>query len=302
MRVGIIEPVSDDTDEMRALATLGRLTRGALHELSNPLVALLGSAELALGDAEPGTKLHDRIALTRRTGAEVVEIVRALQAFVRLQPQPPEELSVGDAAADAVALVTRVLPTHDVELQRERRRDGRRGPGRDPAAARRAAPGRARRSRARRRDRARRRRRRRHRRHARELRLLAAEALALRVVERLGRDLAAHPLAEDLDLDRRPRRRARGRQVRVRDRAPDRVAEAAARDAADELAGDADRLRAERDGARRRRASGTRGAAPARPRASSASLPRKSLSRLTANPSPASYGVSSAVMSEPQTR
>ena len=106
-----------DTEETRSLATLGRLTRGALHELSNPLVALLGSAELALGDAEPGTKLHDRISLTQRTGAEVVEIVRALQAFIRLQPQPPEELSVGAAAADAVALVTRVVPTHDVELR-----------------------------------------------------------------------------------------------------------------------------------------------------------------------------------------
>ena len=116
MRDGIIETVPHPTDDARALATLGRLTRGALHELANPLVALLGSAELALGDATPGTKLHDRIALTQRTGTEVVEIVRALQAFVRLQAEPPEQLSVGDAAADAVALVTRVVPTHDVEF------------------------------------------------------------------------------------------------------------------------------------------------------------------------------------------
>ena len=104
-------------DDIHALATLGRLTRGALHELSNPLVALLGSAELALTDAEPGTKLHDRISLTQRTGAEVVEIVRALQAFVRMQSEPPMETSVGAAATDAVALVSRVLPTHDVELR-----------------------------------------------------------------------------------------------------------------------------------------------------------------------------------------
>ena len=117
MRVRIIETVTYDAEELRLLATLGRLTRGALHELSNPLVALLGSAELALGDAEPGTKLYDRISLTQRTGAEVVEIVRALQAFIRLRAQPPEELSVGDAAADAIALVTRVVPTHDVELR-----------------------------------------------------------------------------------------------------------------------------------------------------------------------------------------
>ncbi|MGH3071014.1 MAG: hypothetical protein ACRDNB_01935 [Gaiellaceae bacterium] len=102
--------------ERRALETLGRLTRGVLHEISNPLVAMLGSAELALAEVEPGTKLHDRISLTQRTGAEIVEIVRALQAFLRLQQEPPEQLSVGEAAAGAVSLVSMVLPAHDVEL------------------------------------------------------------------------------------------------------------------------------------------------------------------------------------------
>jgi signal transduction histidine kinase len=106
----------NDTGEARSLQTLGMLTRGALHEISNPLVAMLGSAELALADAEPGTKLHARLSLTHSTGTEIVEIVRALQAFVRLQKEPAKSLSVGEAAADAVALVSRVLPTHDVSL------------------------------------------------------------------------------------------------------------------------------------------------------------------------------------------
>ncbi len=43
--------------------------------------------------------------------------MKALQAFIRLQGEPPAELSVGAAAADAVTLVTTVLPTHDVELR-----------------------------------------------------------------------------------------------------------------------------------------------------------------------------------------
>lgn len=108
--------MSYDADEVRALATLGRLTRGALHQISNPLVAMIGSAELALGDAEPGSKLHDRLSLTKQTGSEIVAIVRALQAFVRLQAEAEQELSVGDAAVAAVALVALVLPTHEVEL------------------------------------------------------------------------------------------------------------------------------------------------------------------------------------------
>lgn len=108
--------MQSDAREMRGLQTLGRLTRGALHEISNPLVALVGSAELALSDTEPGTKLHDRVSLTRATGSEIADIVRALQAFVRIQTQPPERLSLGQAAADAVSLINRVLPTHDVTI------------------------------------------------------------------------------------------------------------------------------------------------------------------------------------------
>ena len=109
-----------DTDlssrEERALATLGRLTRGALHELANPLLALVGTAEFALGDAEPGTKLHGRLELVQRTGQEIAEIVRALQAFAREQSSPPTRLALGDSAEAAVALVRRVSAVPDVEL------------------------------------------------------------------------------------------------------------------------------------------------------------------------------------------
>lgn len=78
---------------------------------------MIGSAELALTEVEPGTKLHDRIALTHRTGLEVAGIVKALQAFIRLQAEPPAQLSAGAAAAAAVELVQKVLPTHDTELR-----------------------------------------------------------------------------------------------------------------------------------------------------------------------------------------
>ena len=98
------------------LATLGRLTRGALHEIANPLLALLGSAEFALADAEPGTKLHSRVALVQQTGSEIAEIVRALQAFARSASEPARELSLADAAETAIALVRRVSIVRDVEL------------------------------------------------------------------------------------------------------------------------------------------------------------------------------------------
>lgn len=109
-----------DTDlsrrEERALATLGRLTRGALHEIANPLLALVGTAELALGDAEPGTKLYDRLVLMQGTGQEITEIVRALQGFAREQSAPPTAVALADSAEAAVTLVRRVSAVRDVEL------------------------------------------------------------------------------------------------------------------------------------------------------------------------------------------
>src|SRR5688572_5372452 len=108
--LGIIEAMTFDNAEARGLEVLGRLTRGALHEIANPLLALVGTAELALGEQPGGSKLHERLALIQRTGQEISEIVRALQGFLRLQAEPPTELSLRDAAEGASALVRRVVP------------------------------------------------------------------------------------------------------------------------------------------------------------------------------------------------
>jgi signal transduction histidine kinase len=114
--MGIIDPVPNVASETHSLRTLGLLLRGSLHELSNPLVGLMGSAELALGQVEPGTKLHDRIELIQRTSTEIAGIVRALQAFIRLQDEQSGAFSLGEAATEAVALVDLVLPTHNMTL------------------------------------------------------------------------------------------------------------------------------------------------------------------------------------------
>ena len=116
IREGIIETAPVDAGETRAFETLGRLTRGSLHELANPLVALLGTAELALAEAERETKLHERLVTIQATATELAAIVRALQAFVRSQHEPPRRLSLGEAAEAAIELVERVTPVTDVSL------------------------------------------------------------------------------------------------------------------------------------------------------------------------------------------
>src|SRR5919201_3406788 len=76
---------------------------------------------------------------------------------------------------------------------------------------------------------------------------LDADALALRIEQRLGCDLALDPRSEDLDLDRSADRGATARDVRVGNRPLDRVAVPAARDAPDDRAIGAHRLGTEGD-------------------------------------------------------
>lgn len=108
-------PDGRTTDDLH-LMTLGRLTRGALHELANPLLALVGTAEFALADAEPGTKLRERVETVHTTALEIAAIVRALQAFARQRHEPARRLSLGGAAGDAVELVRLVAAAPDVEI------------------------------------------------------------------------------------------------------------------------------------------------------------------------------------------
>jgi signal transduction histidine kinase len=107
-------------DGERHAAVLGRLTRGALHEIANPLLALVGSAELALEDAEAGTKVRSRLEVVHSMGSEIAQIVRALQAYARERDEPPRRLSLADAAEQAITLVRRVSAVRDVELELRR--------------------------------------------------------------------------------------------------------------------------------------------------------------------------------------
>jgi signal transduction histidine kinase len=48
-----------------------------VHELNNPLFAILGHIEFALRDAEPGSEIEERMRIIQRTGFEIKEILRS---------------------------------------------------------------------------------------------------------------------------------------------------------------------------------------------------------------------------------
>jgi signal transduction histidine kinase len=49
-----------------------------VHQINNPLFAILGHVEFALRDAEPGSATEERMRIIQRTGLEIKEILRGL--------------------------------------------------------------------------------------------------------------------------------------------------------------------------------------------------------------------------------
>lgn len=113
-------PAAPDLLEVGRLAALGRLTPGALHELANPLVALLGTAELLLEDAERGTKTADRLQLVLDTAREISGIVRALQGYSRERLAPRGPVALERLVGETVELVRRTSAVRDVALEETR--------------------------------------------------------------------------------------------------------------------------------------------------------------------------------------
>jgi signal transduction histidine kinase len=88
---------SDDLVAAGKLTALGSLSTSVVHEINNPLFAILGLVEFLLRDAEPGTKAHGRLELIQTTGLEIKEIARALLDFARERPGQLETVQLDEA-------------------------------------------------------------------------------------------------------------------------------------------------------------------------------------------------------------
>lgn len=106
----------DPALESGRLELLGRLLPPALHELANPLLALGGTVDLLLEDAEPGTRAQARLALVRDTAAELADVVRALQRLARERFEPARRIELEPFVRETASLAARFSGVKDVEV------------------------------------------------------------------------------------------------------------------------------------------------------------------------------------------
>jgi signal transduction histidine kinase len=86
------------------LAAIGELAAGVVHEINNPLFAILGHVEFALRDAVPGSATEERMQIIQRTGLEIKELVRSLLNFAHGGTDEYQSLVVREACTEAVEL------------------------------------------------------------------------------------------------------------------------------------------------------------------------------------------------------
>jgi len=95
---------------------LGALAPGVVHEINNPLFGILGLVELLLADAEPGSKVHERLELIHATGLEIKAIVRAFVDFAREPTEHRSALALDEVAKEAIDLMRGTSGAKHVEI------------------------------------------------------------------------------------------------------------------------------------------------------------------------------------------
>ncbi|MCU0762361.1 MAG: response regulator [Hydrogenophaga sp.] len=101
--------------QSQKMEALGTLAGGVAHDFNNILAAILGNADLARQDLEPGARaresLHEISAAARRGR----ELVRQILAFSRQQPLARTALDLGETVSETCRLL-RTAITPQVEL------------------------------------------------------------------------------------------------------------------------------------------------------------------------------------------
>jgi PAS domain S-box-containing protein len=118
--------VAQNITEARALAkqvaalqkfdAIGKLAGGIAHDFNNLLSVIMGFAELALDDVDPGSAVHDRLERILEQTQRATRLTRQLLAYARQQILERRDLSLNDVINESLGLFQKAIGAH-VEVQ-----------------------------------------------------------------------------------------------------------------------------------------------------------------------------------------
>ncbi len=107
--------LEEEARQARKMETAGRLAGGIAHDFNNLLTAILGTAEILLGDLPPGSTAYADIEEIKRAATRAANLTRQLLAFSRRQVLQPRVLDLNSLVSGIERMLTRLIGEH-IEL------------------------------------------------------------------------------------------------------------------------------------------------------------------------------------------
>jgi len=111
-----LEEAQSQLVQSEKMAAFGQLGAGIAHEVKNPLAGVLGCAQLAMMDIDPGTQAYENLTLIEKETQRCKEIIENLLRFARQEKAILEPTDVNAVANDAMSIVNHQLEMQQVKL------------------------------------------------------------------------------------------------------------------------------------------------------------------------------------------
>jgi len=102
--------------QLQKFEAIGRLAGGIAHDFNNAIGAIMGWADLALQEAQPATRLHDRLQKICAQAKRTAGLTSQLLAFARQQVLQPRKIDLNGLIEEGTSLLRRVIGA-DVEVR-----------------------------------------------------------------------------------------------------------------------------------------------------------------------------------------
>lgn len=102
--------------QAQKMEAVGRLAGGIAHDFNNMLVPILGYAELLVGEVEPDSGAHKKVARIRDAAEKAAALTRQILAFSRQQALAPEPLDVNETVVGVYKILRHAIG-ENIEIQ-----------------------------------------------------------------------------------------------------------------------------------------------------------------------------------------
>ena len=109
------ESLEDQLTQAQKMESIGRLAGGVAHDYNNMLSIIIGYAESAIEQLDPGDPIYDDIREILDAGNRSSEITRQLLAFARQQTVAPKVLDLNENSENMLKMLRRLIG-EDIDL------------------------------------------------------------------------------------------------------------------------------------------------------------------------------------------